>query len=92
MPRPIAIGVARGGIPSPIALLTNDKIVTKTVIGFSAPVVSLAFMLTANREDLFFWSSPYFRNKFSSSAREDLFFYLRDKLSFSAREDLSCCT
>ena len=66
---------SQGGGPNRNA--SNDKLVIKTANGFSVTVRSLIVTLIADHKDLFFflffWSSPDFRDKFSSSARENFF-------------------
>ena len=68
------IGVARGGRGSPLIAQKPMKNLFPKRLWFSVPLLSLACGLTADRKDLFFWSSPNFREKFGFQARDNLYF------------------
>ena len=62
--------------PPPNCNANNDKFVTKTAIAFSVSALSLKFSPRPQTVKTFFWSSPDFREKFCSSAHDELFFCL----------------
>ena len=71
--------------PPPNCNASNDKFVTKTAIAFSVSALSLVFSPRPQTVKTFSWSSPDFREKFSSSAHDELFFFVWSSSKFGAK-------